>query len=1233
MTSLAIDMGDRRGSTPRPPRAPLGDATSRVLNSSPTKSPKPAHAQPPPPNPLRAHPTNIKAHNDAKASAKAAKNHEKPTNPRDSIVSQEAQQDDKLDSAPSPSLVTSGTRRKTHVGPWKLGKTLGNGSTARVRLVKHKITSELAAVKILSRKTNSDVQPGSIAALDKWDRGREEYTKEKRIPFAIEREVAIMKLIDHPNIVKLYDIWENHSEIYLVLEYVSQGDFYSYIARAGRLSEMEGIYFFRQILSALEYVHSFNICHRDLKLENILVTDDHKVKITDFGMSALHQGPNHMLRTSCGSPHYAAPEIIKAKSYRGDKADLWSLGVILYACLVRALPFNDDYTPQLLAKIIKGEYRLPEFLSRNAQNLISRMLESNPEKRISCREIWQHPAVLNYNHLDDFNNGEAVHEYRQNARYDPVPAEELDKPTLRQLKSVWHTYSELELASKLKSNEANEFKMFYWLFCAYRENRLENYGTDLAYSPSDYHHLQPPNWKKKYTTRQFPSKNGRGMSKFTVISNVATDENGEAIERTSSDGGATVRSYDPYKSSRVFQDAVASKAKIVVHRNGTTSTRAPSVRSGSARTSSTYSRSNKGSRKKKGPASSRRSMASLKSGEELFYRRPVSRRKKGVGFSRASLRSIAHSGTDCRPASIAGHDTTHNRNFSLPISPGKRNGASKAPGRTRSGTQSMVEVSGVKEDGLHWNEELQNFTRSIAKDCDDAFNSTILEESYLSGTQLLESPPTSDDAKTFLTSVNTSSPTPATRRARYSSANVETWDSRPLPPAPSVNDSGAHEYTMAKKKAQRARRITSGTGQIDKMDSQLDRHSNVNGVLSSAEAERRHVSAPIYSQYSTQWGRDKIPLPAINEMSREEDSFENYDKFRAVSAPESSPNRQVKEAKALEDLAQRRNTIRLVDSRSGQFVRDAIPAPLTIRKKPSLSVYPNVQANNRPPIRHKYLADEKETTIQEEPVVKADKGSAGSIKKKTSWFKRGSKDKDELLDKSTTINTDDLYRTESSSSADPSIRPVKKRSFGFAFWRSKEPDIKMSLAGSDYDDDDDYDDEPIIQHGRAPSRRARPPYNKKWEDKTAARNIEPQRNWFARLFRVKPATKYLCLSLPRPYVRHQIATKLKEWRPHGMRDIVVDKARNLIFARVAKKNSNRVATDYNLKEVSFAVELMAVIDHCGPTHLCLVRFTQERGAASTLNRVVELLKDNFLARGMMVTDRRKIKMMIRTLNS
>ncbi|KAI1080255.1 hypothetical protein F5B20DRAFT_589687 [Whalleya microplaca] len=1255
-------MADRQRPTSQASRFPLVDATSQAVNTSRPSTSKSSRAYDHGVNPLRAHPTNAHSHRPSSSVSHVTNRQpvmREDSNPCVSHVRQEDYEEDKRNSQFSTSSAASASKRKTHIGPWQLGKTLGKGSAARVRLARHYVTHQYSAVKIISRNLTAVTQPGSMAELDKWDRARDEFASEHYMPISIEREVAILKVTTHPNIVKLYDIWENRSEIYLVLQYVEQGDLFEYINRMGRLSETETMAYFRQILSALEYMHSLNICHRDLKPENILLTQDGRAMVTDFGMSALQQGPNHWLKTSCGSPHYAAPELSSAGGYyRGNRVDIWSLGVVLYACLCGTLPFDDPDIGRLMAKTRKGLFTIPDFLSIEARHLISQMLQTDPDKRITIRKIWQHPLLRKYDYLDDLNDGvEPQENIRRNAQCKPVPSEDVDLQILRQLKSVWHTFTERQLSSKLSSPEPNDFKLFYWLLSNYREERLENYGDELTHSPSDFHHLRPANWKKKYTTLEFPAQYGRTASRFTVISNVATDANGDAMETNSVDGRATVESYDPYKASRVMDDdVVASHANIIVHRKvssskgSTRTSKLPSIRSGSIRSSSTYSRPVKGGRHITTSAAlrgSRRSLSSIRSGEEP-YKRPASRHKRGVDFSNVRKRvngpqrESGHHG----PASIAGDDTTYDRDRTSPTSPMKRSKLSKNSGRARSGTQSMADVSRSKHNGMVWNEELQQFSHSIAKDCDDAFNSSLLSpQSYTSDTPF--EPSISEDAKTL--SIAMTTPTPAAQRAKPTNLDLRLWDNRPLPPAPSPTDSILREIMTAKKNIEQYRNISDDAPEyLDRVVSHLNRLPQPGKSSEKVEADRRVVSAPIYSQFSTQWGKDKIPLPSINETPKEDDYYGDRDKHRVVSAPAKSyighptPTR---ERRGLEFLSQQEKTIRVVNSPSDHPNGVTVPAPLNIRKKSVLGSPGYAQPRQELNIRQKYLHDGMEDTIPEEPSMLSQDSSFAGLKKKTSWFKRSSKEKDDIFTSkaaSSLNNTDQWTRTDTNSSDGPANQPGKKKSFGFAFWRGnkeqqqqqqhhhqhqhqrKPPPPQLSLAGPD------FEDSPSPKAARMFSHPSRPPYNKKWNDKalaSPARNIEPQQSWLARLFRVKPATRHLCFTISRRRVRQEIAFLLKEWRPHGIRDIVVDKERNLVFARVAKKNH------LHLKESAFAAEIMTVIEHGRRNQLSIVRFTQERGAASTFNKVLDTMNEVFSARGLLIVDKNKAKMMIRTLNS
>lgn len=243
-----------------------------------------------------------------------------------------------------------------------------------------------------------------------------------------------------------------------MLEYVNDGELFDYItAKPSGLDEEEALMFFRQILSAVGYCHSFNICHRDLKPENILLTREREIKIADFGMAALHQSPDHKLKTSCGSPHYAAPEVVKGSTYRGNQVDIWSLGVILYACLSGRLPFDVDNDlprqealPTLLKKIQRGKFEMmPEF-SEEAKDLIRKMLQVNPNKRITLKDIWRHSLLRKYDYLDTLASTSFPESpSAKNCGRPVLRRSEINKGLLRHLRSMWHGMSEQQLIDAL----------------------------------------------------------------------------------------------------------------------------------------------------------------------------------------------------------------------------------------------------------------------------------------------------------------------------------------------------------------------------------------------------------------------------------------------------------------------------------------------------------------------------------------------------------------------------------------------------------------------------------------------------------------------------------------------------------------------------------------------------------------------------------------------------------------
>ncbi|KAF2399444.1 Pkinase-domain-containing protein [Trichodelitschia bisporula] len=262
------------------------------------------------------------------------------------------------------------TRTPNKIGPYAVIRTLGEGSFGKVKLGVKQDTGEKVALKIINRR--------KLVTRDMAGR--------------IEREIQYLQLLRHPHIIKLYTVVITREEIIMVLEYAG-GELFDYIVQEGRMAEDPARRFFQQIVCAVEYCHRHKIVHRDLKPENLLLDENLNVKIADFGLSNIMTDGN-FLKTSCGSPNYAAPEVISGKLYAGPEVDVWSCGVILYVLLVGRLPFDDEYIPTLFKKIASGAFHMPPFLPEGAKHLIQRMLTVSPVSRITVAEIRRDPWFM-----------------------------------------------------------------------------------------------------------------------------------------------------------------------------------------------------------------------------------------------------------------------------------------------------------------------------------------------------------------------------------------------------------------------------------------------------------------------------------------------------------------------------------------------------------------------------------------------------------------------------------------------------------------------------------------------------------------------------------------------------------------------------------------------------------------------------------------------------------------------
>ncbi|KAL8113232.1 hypothetical protein AgCh_020525 [Apium graveolens] len=267
----------------------------------------------------------------------------------------------------SSSSGANGGSGRTKVGRYELGRTLGEGSFAKVKFARNTQTNENVAIKILDK---------------------EKVLKHKMIG-QIKREISTMKLVRHPNVIRMHEVMASKTKIYIVLEFVTGGELFDKIASKGRLKEDEARKYFQQLINAVDYCHSRGVFHRDLKPENLLLDANGVLKVSDFGLSALPQQVREdgLLHTTCGTPNYVAPEVINNKGYDGAKADLWSCGVILYVLMAGYLPFEESNLMALYKKIFKADFSCPPWFSSSAKKLIKRILDPSPITRITIQEV------------------------------------------------------------------------------------------------------------------------------------------------------------------------------------------------------------------------------------------------------------------------------------------------------------------------------------------------------------------------------------------------------------------------------------------------------------------------------------------------------------------------------------------------------------------------------------------------------------------------------------------------------------------------------------------------------------------------------------------------------------------------------------------------------------------------------------------------------------------------------
>ncbi|KAF2737565.1 serine/threonine-protein kinase-like protein GIN4 [Polyplosphaeria fusca] len=1146
----------------------------------------------------------------------------------------------------------AGRRRKTHIGLWQLGRTIGRGGCSRVRIVRHSVSGQFGAAKIISKAMAEQVRALSLVNLiESAKQDPSMFPGGKVIPFGLEREIVIMKLLDHDNIVKLHDVWENRNELYLIMEYLQGGDLFGFIGEQGMLSEVHAVHLFRQIIVALLYCHRLNIHHRDLKPENILLDrDSMKIKLVDFGMAAL-QPVGKKLTTPCGSPHYAAPEVIRTKSYDGGKADVWSCGVILYVMLTGTPPFNytgsESDLGQLFRAIAHADYVMPDTISRDAQDLIGRILVPDPKRRISMEGVFKHPFLHKFDAQFGFDEGMTTMEHWVGpdptiSEWEPLTVSTVDRTLLRNLRTLWHSEREEVIVQRLLDNEPNQEKYFYAALKKHTEDALENYlphSSSVGYSHSDHHH-----YTKTVPTPadllQLPSKkHKRTQSGYSILNNEHLYSKHSFYDPPSSEG-----SYDPFRASREpiipgqsninngvemehGSDGGVHKMRPVTalgHRTGS-SLRVQALRNSRRQSSGIISR---GSSKRSTPSQrslttkqrsiSRSSIASSHwPSSPPVAARPRGAIKRGVSFSHlkrpsvasgsiSDLQRVQYTPTQCNGASRMRE--IHGSDNSSP--PHEQPGSSVSPASNAAAPLLIPRIRFRKpdSDSKYLQGEIRKCSTDLADFMEEQFNGSSVGSSVRTSVADsahevtgFDTPPTSfsnrDSGGSTLTPVQKA-----------------ILQNRPLPPLPvDTPNTNAHRE-LAELRAEIARTVGDG---VENTIDLRDILKKIDGVLMRATVgPTRASSAPTRSPEHTG------PLPMISEeVKTDSDDRPTLRGRRAVTE---------------------HTTIRLVD----QSPTPAI-APLNIRKRSAASTTAHtaiVEAGTSGPRSGSVLqsdvrsyqavqntlnasradADVSRVSVtvkhpEKEPVIK---------KKKSSWFRRSAEEKENQLGNVTQSkpavrlqipeawqDLDDRIKHDHPTAVESSnvSKQTTKQSYASSEFPMRNQQLVAKAENSarkgflgffGKKNKEDKGKRPMeLEAANFSSSTLLSGFDLEPEGDNPVRIPSFQTNWLARFLHIKPASKVLCFQAGRGKVRSELLRLLRSWHQHGVRDVSCDRASHAINARVDKVNRLQI------KPVSIVIELFVVLSQGRRANLCVVRFTQTHGAASSFRKAVDIIED------------------------
>ncbi|RHZ55925.1 uncharacterized protein CDV56_103438 [Aspergillus thermomutatus] len=1130
-----------------------------------------------------------------------------------------------------------------------------------------------AAIKIVSKRSAAIAQSESIAAMDR-NASLFSGTGTRQMPSGIEREVVIMKLIEHPNVISLYDVWENRGELYLVLEYVQGGELFHYVQNHGPLPEEEAVRLFRQIIAGLGYCHRFNICHRDLKPENILLDSWRNVKLADFGMAAL-QPAGHWLNTSCGSPHYAAPEIIYGRKYRGDKADIWSCGIILYALLTGYLPFDGGDLPSTLRQVKRGEYTIPPELSVEAADLIQRILQKRPEDRITMHGIWMHPLLKKY---EEFHQAMS-HHYLGPAP--PLTAEdcgppvlsrqEIDIDILRNLQTLWHGVKTEALIERVLNPQPTQERMFYNALIKFRNEQLENYqGQPLEYSASDYHHISrlPASVANRRKHARLPGGSRRQGQISTISSSKQPQSTPRALKSS-----ATEESYDPFRSPRhIVSTPEVQYAQVTVHRKGSEANTkdvsetvpesedamkeeavedieclpsspfsiVPNKKSKASFTRSFQSRASH--------SSSRRVLHTTPTPRSASYKRNVlflHHRNRSQGSmsvrpkkTRANASSISRQGSDCSIKSDADE---------VPVSDGCGSPLLPVPPMVVRGAGVTIkkcpQVKRVCDADIIWKDEARKVSHELSQICEEAFNGGSLSTGC---------------------TASIGSETPAT-----SLSMVSAGDSQNQITASNIKSNQPSNISAESPKSYTATELAETRRKLIQHSTQ-DGNENVPGYLS---AVINHLDRLIAQDRTRERGkRDKINdngnstfdplqrsphetgnLPIISEelsnslvSENEMRNRQHLARHNSDSASSIRTKRQSHDGKA---------TIRMVPH-SSQLCLEEVK-PLNIRKNRHLSNETHQlreesksKDESSRPIRSstRYAsADSRQTRflseldpIQEVPKLPRGSDTKASENKKWSWFRNRSQGSTETKTKMPVTkpiqpSSETVIVHEINPSVDPALgeqtgkpkdmkAPSDNKKGGFfKKFMKKRHNNNFDNAATEIDF---ADTNPLLRRPVETDHSFDTEKNPKPAPPVSNTNGRSQ-NWFARVFQIKPATRVVALNTSKIKGRKDVLKLLREWKQFGMEEAHLDKASGVIRGRVGEVNCLR------LRAVEFSAEFYTVLEHGRQANLSLVRFKQERGAASSFHKVVDTLEMVLKQRGLLVEDPDRAKKMARILDA